>query len=144
MEERYAKQVSEIEALGVTEYTLLSDEGRNCAFAHYAPDGSKMVYSCFSLENGSSVYIADPDGNEEHVEIAGVFGRNFGWRADGKAFAYSAMRTVNRFNLYSDVYLHNVGGSTTTLTRGKRAETQNFHWMVHHCWWSPMKPRTTN
>ena len=126
MEERYAKQVSDIEAIGVTEYTLLSDEGRNCAFAHYAPDGSKMVYSCFSLENGSSVYIADPDGNEEHVEIAGVFGRNFGWRADGNAFAYSAMRTVNRFNLYSDVYLHNVSGSTTMLTRGKRARDPEF------------------
>lgn len=126
MEERYANQISEIEAIGITEYTLLSDEGRNCAFAHYAPDGSKMVYSCFSLENGSSVYIADPDGNEEHVEIAGVFGRNFGWRADGQAFAYSAMRTVNRFNLYSDVYLHNVSGSTTTLTRGKRARDPEF------------------
>ena len=54
------------------------------------------------------------------------FGRNFGWRADGKAFAYSAMRTVNRFNLYSDVYLHNVGGSTTMLTRGKRARDPEF------------------
>ena len=50
-----------------------------------------------------------------------VFERNFGWRADGKAFAYSAMRTVNRFNLYNDVYLHSIQGSTTTLTRGKRA-----------------------
>ena len=36
---------------------LLSEEGRNCAYEH-SPDGSKMVYSCFTLERGSSVYIA--------------------------------------------------------------------------------------
>ena len=50
MEDRYAKQIPEIEAIGVTEYTLLSDEGRNCAFAHYAPDGSKMNYPVFTGE----------------------------------------------------------------------------------------------
>ena len=119
VEQRYEAQAQQIRQKGLTEYTLLSEENRNCAFGHYSPDGSKMVYSCFSLENGSSVFIADPNGEDEHEEIE-VFGRNFGWRTD-EAFAYSAMRTVNRFNLYSDVYLHSIKGGTTPLTRGQRA-----------------------
>ena len=124
--DRYQQQQAAIEALGVSEYTLITSLDRNCAFAHIAPDDSKLVYSCFSLEEGSAVYLSDLEGQEEHVEISGVFGRNFAWRSDGTAFAYSAMRTVNRFNLYSDVYLHTVKGGTTMLTSAKRARDPEF------------------
>lgn len=126
VEQRYTEQKAQIEAIGITPYTLLTTTDRNCAFGHYSPDGSKIVYSCFSLETGGAVYLSDPEGKEEHLEIPGVFGRNFAWRTDSTAFAYSAMRTVNRFNLYSDIYLHPVSASTQMLTTGKRVRDPEF------------------
>ena len=126
MEARYAKQQAEIEAIGLTPYTLLTGEDRNCIGATFSPDGGKLVYSCYTLTEGASVYLSAADGSDEHLEIKGTFGRYFGWRADSNAFAYSAQRTVNRFNLYSDVYLHTVNSSTKMLTGGKRARDPEF------------------
>lgn len=125
-EQRYAKQKADIESAGLTPYTLLTGASRNCAGATFSPDGSKIVYSCYSLKDGSSVYISAPNGADEYEAIRGTFGRYFGWRADSKAFAYSALRTVNRFNLYSDVYLHTIGSSTNMLTGGKRSRDPEF------------------
>ena len=49
---------------------------------------------------------------------------------DGKAFAYSAMRTVNRFNLYSDVYLHKVKGPPQCSHAVNGLETSFPGWFV--------------
>jgi hypothetical protein len=58
--------------------------------------------------------------------MPGQFATDFTWRADSRAFAYSGRRVVNRFNLYSDVNLHTVGGGTVALTSGDRARNPAF------------------
>lgn len=123
---RYEKQAEIITEKGLSEFEWLSSTEQNCMGATLSPAGSHIVYSCSSMTNGYNVYLHHLEDDLKKVEIPNVFAMDFSWRTDGRAFAYSAKRSVNRFNLYSDVYLHDVDGSTTMLTSADRAKDPNF------------------
>jgi len=123
MFERYGAQAAEVKAVGVTETELVSDGVATCMGPTWAPGGGQLVFSCSHPVDGSSLQLWKPeDGEGPRVEMKGAFAKDFTWRADGKAFFYSGTHTVNRFNLYDDVYFHKLGKKTSSLlTRGKRA-----------------------
>ncbi|MEC7985146.1 MAG: hypothetical protein VX278_08275 [Myxococcota bacterium] len=123
---RYTDLRDELERYGLTEFTPLSPTDQNCMGARISPNGEKMIYSCNAMENGSAIYLANADGSDPRVEKKLSFSKYFSWRKDSKAIAYSSSRTVNRFNLYYDVYLKELGGRTQMLTRGKRARDPAF------------------
>ena len=123
---QYEAQRDAITAEGLTDFEILSDGVDYCAAPTYSPDGQRLVWSCSDPHSGPNIFLARGDGSAPKVEMAGQFATDFTWRSDSGAFAYSARRVVNRFNLYSDVNLHVVGGKTTPLTSGDRARNPTF------------------
>lgn len=124
--EKYAAQKARIEAEGLTAFSVLSDGVDYCSGITFSPDGERLVYACSDPQTGPNIFIARGDGSQPEVEIAGAYADDFSWRADSTAFAYSSRRVVNRFNLYTDVYLHSLSGKTEALTSGARARNPTF------------------
>lgn len=124
--EQYEAQRAAIIAEGLTPFELLSDDDDYCAAPTYSPNGQHLVWSCSDPHVGANIFVARGDGLDPQIEIEGVFAADFTWRSDSKAFAYSGRRVVNRFNLYSDVNLHTLGGRTLALTSGDRAREPVF------------------
>ncbi|MEL6344022.1 MAG: hypothetical protein AAFV53_12960 [Myxococcota bacterium] len=108
-------------AQGATDFTVLSDGDDFCAAPTFSPDGKKLVWSCSDRRTGSAIYLARADGSDAKMELDNQFASDFSWRADSNAFAFSSRRVVNRFNVYSDVVLHTLGGGTVAMTSGDRA-----------------------
>lgn len=123
---QYEAQRDAIAAEGLTPFEVLSDRDDYCAAPTYSPDGRKLVWSCSDPRSGANVFVARGDGSDPQVELKGQFATDFTWRSDSEAFAYSSRRVVNRFNLYSDVNLHVLGGKTTAMTSGDRARNPTF------------------
>lgn len=124
---RYQIEAGQIAAEGLTPFTLLSDGEDGCAGPAWSPDGLKIVWSCTDDHDGSAIWIAGPDGANPKIELEDRFAGRATWRADSKAFAFSAMHTVGRFNTYEDVYLHVLGSKgVDDLTVAKRARDPAF------------------
>jgi hypothetical protein len=122
LSERYGAQAEAVRATGETETALISDGIAACMGPTWNPTGDQLVFSCAHPVDGSSIQLWKPESDETEVELKGAFAKDFSWRADGKAFFYSGTHTVDRFNLFDDVYFHKLGRkSSSLLTRGKRA-----------------------
>ncbi len=122
MTARYQAQAAAIQAEApLTPFRLLSDGTDQCAGPAFSPDGHRLVWSCSDPSTGAGIYLARGDGSNPEEEMEDRFATDFTWRADSEAFVFSGTHVVNRFNLYTDVNLHVLGGSTRSLTQGKRA-----------------------
>ena len=123
LEQRYGDQQKQVEAAGITKTQRVSDGIATCMGPTWSPTGEQLVFSCAHPVDGSSIQLWSPEDDEgPREEMKGAFAKDFTWRADGKAFFYSGTHTVDRFNLYDDVYFHTVGKPRSSLlTRGKRA-----------------------
>ncbi|MEC9389658.1 MAG: hypothetical protein VX944_06245 [Myxococcota bacterium] len=123
LEERYGAQAEEVRSQGLTETQAISDGIATCMGPTWSPSGDQLVFSCAHPVDGSSIQLWSPtEGEDPKVELTGAFAKDFTWRGDGNAFFYSGTHTVNRFNLYDDVYFHTIGKrGSSLLTRGKRA-----------------------
>jgi len=124
--ERYQRQAEEVRAEGETIGRLVSPPEASCAAPSFSPDGEKLVWSCYDLRTGSAIWMADGMGYAGEVLLQDRGAGYFTWRADSEAFVYAGQHLVNRFNVWSDIYLHALGGSTTALTAGARARDPDF------------------
>lgn len=123
----FAEEIARVEAEGLREGELVSDEDATCLAPSFSPDGTKIVWSCSDLREGSSILLADGDAANAEVILDNLGARNFTWRSDSEAFVYAAMHVVNRFNTWSDVFLHTLGDDgVVALTTGKRARDPEF------------------
>jgi hypothetical protein len=106
----------------ITRGEPLTPTSASCAAPTYAPDGASLVWSCLDIALGSQIWIAGPDGDDARVLLQDRGARSFSWRPDSKAFTYAGLHVVNRFNVWSDVYLHTIGQpGAVALTQGARA-----------------------
>jgi hypothetical protein len=122
LEDRYLDQERAIEDAGTTPVYLMSDGISPCMGPEWSPDGDKIVWSCSHPVDGSAILIQEGLTGEPRTELKGAFARDFTWRSDGEAFFYSSSHVVDRFNLYDDVWFHEVGKSSiSSVTKGKRA-----------------------
>jgi len=127
LEARYAEQATAVEAQGVTSGTRVSDGHDSCSGPVFSPDGEHLVYSCSDRRTGAAIWLADGDGAEPEVEVDDQAAKTFTWRPDSQAFAFSSTHVVNRFNLWEDVYFHELDSdSTRRLTNGKRVRDPAF------------------
>lgn len=125
--ERYNQQAKEIRTLGVREGSLVSDGVASCTAPRFAPDGEKIVWSCYDRATGSALWIADGKADKPEKLRQDRGAKNFAWRNDSKAFAYAATHVVNRFNTWSDVYMYNLESEAlSALTNGARARDPDF------------------
>jgi hypothetical protein len=124
--EHYEQQAEAIRAEGETIGRLVSPPEANCVAPAFSPDGDHLVWSCYDLRTGSAIYLADGEGYAGEVLLQDRGAGYFTWRSDSKAFVYAGQHLVNRFNVWSDIYLHTLGGSTTALTSGARARDPDF------------------
>lgn len=124
---RYDAQLAPVITEGVREGRLISDGEASCGAPAFSPDGDKLVWSCSDRQTGSSIWMSDGAGFAPEVLLQDRGAGSFTWRSDSEAFAYSGTHVVNRFNTFSDVYLHNLEAqSTTALTNGARARDPEF------------------
>ncbi len=127
LRERYAAELAVVEGEGVREGRLISEGVASCAAPAFSPNGEKLLWSCADRRTGSAIWIADGRGEEAEVLLQDRGAGNITWRADSAAFAYSGSHIVNRFNVWSDVYLHTLGQKQpVALTQGKRAKDPDF------------------
>ncbi len=126
MSARYTAQAAELEAEGLTPFTLLSDGVDQCAAPNYSPDSARIVWSCYDPNEGPAIWLADGAGENAVKKLDQRFATDFGWRADGEAFAFSALHVVDRFNTYNDVYYYELNGTFSALTNGDRARNPAF------------------
>ncbi len=119
---------AKVETEGLQEGSFIDmDIDGSCYGPSFSPQGDKLVFSCADRRTGSTVYLADGDGENIEVELEERLAKNFTWRPDGEAFAFSATHVVNDFNLYEDIYFHEVGTEAAPrLTSGKRARDPAF------------------
>lgn len=123
---RYEAQAAQVRAEGETTGRLVSTPEASCIAPSFSPDGEKLVWSCYDLRLGSSIWMADGDGYGPEKLLENNGAGYFTWRADSKAFVFAAVHLVNRFNAWSDIYLYPLGGSVTSLTNGARARDPDF------------------
>jgi hypothetical protein len=128
MTERYEAQLAEAALAGPWSTTRrISTPEASCGAPAFAPDGHQLVWSCFDLRTGSAIWTADPDGGNARVLVQDRGAKNFTWRSDSKAFVYASSHIVNRFNVWSDIYLYTLDNErTTALTNGARARDPDF------------------
>jgi Tol biopolymer transport system component len=126
MTARYEAEAAEIEARGLTPFRVLSDGVDQCAAPTFSPDGARLVWSCSDPATGPAIWLAGGDGEGAQATLDQRFATDFSWRADGAAFAFSSLHLVNRFNVWSDLYFHELGGGVTPLTNGDRARNPAF------------------
>lgn len=118
---------AELTAQGLTVSTRVSDGDDSCSGPVWSPTGDHLVYSCSDRRTGSTIYLADGDGLDPQPELDDQSAKTFTWRPDGQAFAYSSTHIVNRFNLWEDVYFHELGtDSARRLTNGARVKDPAF------------------
>ncbi|MBX2798585.1 MAG: BamA/TamA family outer membrane protein [Myxococcales bacterium] len=122
----YEAQAEAVRREGETIGRLVSDAEASCVAPAFSPDGEKLVWSCVDLNKGSSIWMADDMGFAPEVLLKDFGAAYFTWRADSKAFVYASTHIVNRFNVWSDIYMHTLGGGTTALTSGARARDPDF------------------
>lgn len=118
----FGAEIAAIEAEGVREGRLISDGVASCEAPSFAPDDSLIVWACNDRRTGNALWKAEGDGSGAE-KIKQDFGaKNFTWRPDASAFVFAATHIVNRFNTWSDIYLHDVAsGKNKALTSGARA-----------------------
>jgi hypothetical protein len=125
--ERYTEQAEAIRAQGIREGRLVSDGVASCTAPRFAPDGEKIVWSCYDRATGSALWLADGAAENPEKLRQDRGAKNFAWRNDSQAFAYAATHVVNRFNTWSDIYMYNLEEeSLDTLTNGARARDPDF------------------
>jgi len=122
----YGAQIAAVRDEGETIGRLVSDPEASCSSPSFSPDGDKLVWSCYDLRTGSALWMSDGMGYAGEVLLQDFGAGNFTWRADSKAFVYASNHIVNRFNVWSDIYLYTLGGGTSALTSGQRARDPDF------------------
>jgi hypothetical protein len=127
LEKRYGEQADHVRSLGETPTQLVSDGIGSCMGPSWSPSGKQLVFSCAHPVDGASIQILKDGEEEPEEELKGAFATDFTWRSDETAFFYSSSHTVDRFNLFNDIYFHKLGRETSSLmTRGKRARQPNL------------------
>ncbi|MFT4626852.1 MAG: hypothetical protein ACI8PZ_005532 [Myxococcota bacterium] len=125
--ERYTAQADAVREEGETFGRLVSLPSASCVAPSFSPDGERLVWSCYDLRRGSAIWHADDEGYGQQILLQDRGASYFTWRADGQAFVYAGTHLVNRFNTFSDVYMHTLGSSRTiALTSGARARDPDF------------------
>jgi hypothetical protein len=123
----YGAQLAAIEAEGVREGVRVSDDDANCSAPSFAPDNSRLIWSCFDLQTGSALWTAEIDGSGAQILKQDFGAKSFTWRRDSQAFVYAGTHIVNRFNTWSDIYLFDLRtGAARSLTNGARARDPDF------------------
>jgi hypothetical protein len=124
---KYAEEVQRIEAVGVREGVIISEPEASCSAPAFAPDDSRLIWSCYDNRTGNALWTAEGDGSGAKILKQDFGAKSFTWRADAKAFVYATTHLVNRFNTWSDVYLFDVAsGKVKALTSGARARDPDF------------------
>ena len=119
--------LARIEAEGVREGALVSKPDASCSAPAFAPDDSRMIWSCYDLSTGSALWTAEVDGSGARILKQDFGAKTFTFRADSRAFVYAGTHIVNRFNTWSDVYLYDLrNDSIRSLTNGARARDPDF------------------
>ena len=126
LHEHYGAQADAVRREGETHSRLVSDPDANCVAPAFSPDGTKLVWSCYDLKTGSAIWMGDNLGSAPEKVLQDFGAGYFTWRSDSKAFVYASTHIVNRFNVWSDIYMHTLGGGTTALTNGARARDPDF------------------
>jgi len=121
LHQKYEAQAESIRDQGETPIKLISDGVASCAGPTWSPNGDSLIFSCSHPEDGAAIKLLKEGDKKPTDSVKGAFAQDFTWRADGQAVFFSGTHTVDRFNLFDDLYFHQIGHKSASLiTRGKR------------------------
>ena len=125
---RVEARVARLEQDGpMTVGETVSDPTATCKAPSFSPDGEKLVWTCLDMRTGSSIWMSKGDGSEPEKILQDRGAKSFTWRGDSEAFVYAGLHVVNRFNTWSDIYMHTLGREKpSALTGGARARDPDF------------------
>lgn len=127
LQDRYGQQLREVEALGLTQPTILSPEGQSCGAPAFRPDGEALAWSCYDHRRGGSIWQGDAEGLQARVLVRDKYVGDLAWRPDGRAFAYASIGSSDLYHATSDIWLHDLDTRRSKqLTSGKRADHPSF------------------
>ena len=126
LESRYAAQKAAVEADGATELEVVSPVSQGCVSPSYNPVTGDLWYSCTDPRRGSGLWKQAP-GKAATLVAGGPAAEDIQWRNDGEAFLYTSSRRHELYSVVDDVLVYDLDrGSSTALTRGKRARNATF------------------
>ena len=127
LENEYQTLKAQLEEDGLTAFDVVSDGEDVCYGPAYSPSGDQLVFSCSDRAEGSSILSLEAEAEEPKTLLENHFAKAVRWRSDGKAFVFSTPHSVGFYNLYEDIYFHEIGSkSAKALTSAKRARDPVF------------------
>lgn len=105
-----------------TPLARISDEGENLTSPRFSPDGSRIAFTRRDPHDHTSVVVTDATGRS----VLASFRRQFSdgslsWSPDGKRIYFTQAEITRGFDLYQDIYVHDLDQDRTTrLSKGER------------------------
>lgn len=123
----YFTDIAALEAVGIREGKVISKPDASCTAPSFAPDDSRLIWSCYDNHTGNALWTAEGDGSGAHILKQDFGAKSFTWRSDAKSFVYATTHVVNRFNTWSDIYMFDLKSQRVkALTSGARARDPDF------------------
>ncbi len=120
----YAVKAQEVTDAGLTEITILSNDGGYTLFPALAPAGDRIAYSAQTADRTFSLMLATANGhNPTPLMRRAVTPGNaaLAWLPDGSGLLYAKLERDRYDNLYSDLYRYDLASDEEVrLTHGLR------------------------
>lgn len=130
---RYAREVEELEKLGITDHEeLVPNRYDEQYFAPaVSPDGKKMVYTVISPHTVPQIRVMDLETGKSSVLLNKRSSSQFSWSSDGTEIVFSVIGKYKRYYMYSDLWLYDFKVEKKRkrlkrLTTGARARDPEF------------------
>ncbi len=122
MQQEQKSQIQKLQAMPLTEMTVLELEGQQLSAPRYSPNGKFIVYYKKDPHEHSVIMIANSDGsNERVVTRAHSTETSLSWSSNGERIYFSQVEINRGFNLYQDLYYYDlVTGRLNRITDGLR------------------------
>ncbi|MBJ6799156.1 BamA/TamA family outer membrane protein [Geomonas propionica] len=124
IESMQEEQTRRIAVLSRQPFTLLTDvyeEGENLAAPRFSPDGSRIAITRRDPRDHTTVVVTDVSGNKVTSFRRQLSDGSLSWSPDGRRIYFTQTEVNRGFNLYQDLYVHDLERDRTTrLTEGQR------------------------
>lgn len=115
----YQEQADSVRARGLTEFEVLTFEGRHASHPRISPDGTTIAYAAAPGRSESAVKTLEAGSKPRRVAPTSMLGPP-SWLPNGAGMIYAQLEFASPYDVYSELYYADVHGGAHRLTRGAR------------------------